>query len=84
MSSTLTRGDWAPVSLLAAGLVDTMRLAVAPAVVGQGRRLLSRPDIDLGFESVEHRATPTGVLVLEYATIGSAPRDDYAGVTDLI
>ncbi|WP_017593851.1 dihydrofolate reductase family protein [Nocardiopsis potens] len=70
-------------SLLAAGLVDTVRLAVAPAVIGQGRRLLPRPDTDIGLRLVEHHATPTGLLVLEYAVAGPAPRADYAGATGL-
>lgn len=70
-------------SLLAAGLVDTVRLAVAPTVIGQGRRLLARPDADIGLRLLEHHATPAGLLVLEYATTGSAPCDEYAGVTNL-
>ena len=30
-------------ALLAAGLVDTLRLVVAPTVIGAGRRLLAHP-----------------------------------------
>lgn len=67
-------------SLLAAGLVDTLRLAVAPVTVGEGRRLLPHPGADVGLRLVEHGATPSGLLVLEYETTGSAPLADFAGV----
>lgn len=70
-------------SLLAAGLVDVLRLAVAPVVVGQGRRLLEHPAADAGLRLVRHDSSPTGLLVLEYETDGAAPRADYAGVTGL-
>jgi dihydrofolate reductase len=67
-------------TLLAAGMVDTLRLAVAPVVVGEGRRLLPHPGADVGLRLVEHDATPSGLLVLEYETTGAAPLADYAGV----
>lgn len=70
-------------SLLAAGLVDVLRLAVAPAVVGQGRRLLAHPGADAGLRLLRHATMPTGLLVLEYETIGSAPRADYTGVAEV-
>lgn len=69
-------------TLLAAGVVDTLRLVVAPCVIGRGRRLLSQRD-DVGLRLVSHRATGTGLLLLEYETTGPAPRGDYAGVADL-
>lgn len=71
-------------SLLAAGLVDILRLAVAPVVIGQGRRLLPHPAADAGLRLVSHEATPTGLLVLEYETTGAAPRADYAGSPALV
>lgn len=67
-------------SLLAAGLVDTLRLAVAPVAVGEGRRLLPDSGADLGFRLVEHDVTPSGLLLLEYETTGAAPLAEYAGV----
>ncbi|GAB3634293.1 dihydrofolate reductase family protein [Microbacterium shaanxiense] len=66
-------------ALLAAGLVDTLRLAVAPVIIGQGRRLLSHPSADAGLRLVRHDATESGLLVLEYATAGAAPLADYEG-----
>jgi dihydrofolate reductase len=71
-------------SLLATGLVDILRLAVAPVVIGQGRRLLPQPMADAGLRLVSHEATPTGLLVLEYQTTGAAPRADYEGSPALV
>jgi dihydrofolate reductase len=70
-------------SLLSAGLVDTLRLAVAPAVIGTGRRLLEHPGDSVGLRLTRHEATATGLLLLEYETTGAAPLADYAGVGDL-
>ena len=66
-------------ALLTAGLVDTLRLAVAPVVIGQGRRLLRHPSTDVGLRLVRHEPTATGLLVLEYSTTGPALRADYEG-----
>jgi len=71
-------------SLLEAGLVDILRLAVAPVVIGQGRRLLPPSSADAGMRLVSHESTPTGLLVLEYETTGAAPRTDYAGSPALV
>ena len=67
-------------SLLAAGLVDTLRLVVAPAVIGAGRRLLTHPGAGIGMRLAGHEATPSGLLLLEYEVTGDAPVADYAGV----
>lgn len=66
-------------TLLAAGLVDTLRLVVAPVIIGQGRRLLPHPSKDTGLRLVDHESTPTGLLVLEYDATGAAPLADYNG-----
>ena len=71
-------------TLLSAGLVDTVRLAVAPTIVGTGRRLVPHPSDSVGLRLVSHEVTPTGVLLLEYETTGVAPVADYVGVTDLV
>lgn len=64
-------------SLLDAGLVDTLRLVVAPTIVGRGRRLLDGVDESRGLRLVEQRLTPGGLLALEYELVGAAPRADY-------
>lgn len=66
-------------SLLDAGLVDTLRLAVAPVVIGQGRRLLTG-DTDAGLRLLDQQTMPSGLVVLEYEVTGAAPLADYDGV----
>ncbi|WP_433868486.1 dihydrofolate reductase family protein [Saccharopolyspora sp. CA-218241] len=69
-------------ALLSAGLIDTLRLAVAPTVLRTGRRLLTGADGGAsGLRLVRHDATPNGLLLLEYAAAGQAPRAHYEGVT---
>ncbi|MFI7672867.1 dihydrofolate reductase family protein [Actinophytocola sp. NPDC049390] len=70
-------------ALLAAGLVDSLRLVVAPTVLGAGRRLLTHPGPATGLRLVRHEATPQGLLLLEYLPVGAAPVGEYDGVTDL-
>jgi dihydrofolate reductase len=110
VSRTLTRGDWAPTTvladlagvrdlaarpgreaqvhgsarlgsaLLAEGLVDVLRLVVAPTVLGSGRRLLTGTGAPVGLKPTRHELTPAGLLLLEYETAGAGLRDDYAGM----
>ncbi|WP_019813153.1 dihydrofolate reductase family protein [Saccharomonospora saliphila] len=68
-------------TLLRAGLVDTLRLVVAPTVLRTGRRLLTAPDSPSGLRLVHHDATPHGLLLLEYEVTGRAPQGEYDGVT---
>jgi dihydrofolate reductase len=52
-------------ALLAAGLVDELRLVIAPAIAGRGRRLLDGlPPIRL--ESIRSDVSPTGHLLVDY------------------
>ncbi|GAA3415976.1 dihydrofolate reductase family protein [Streptosporangium vulgare] len=71
-------------ALLAAGLVDTLRLVVAPAVTGSGRRLLDHPGPPLGLRLAHHEVTATGLLLLRYETAGTAPVAEYEGVTAFV
>lgn len=70
-------------TLLSAGLIDTLRLVVAPVVIGSGRRLLTHPNSATGLRLVRHEATERGLLLLEYQTTGTARTGDYQGVTNL-
>lgn len=70
-------------ALLSMGLVDTLRLAVAPTVLGSGRRLLTQPAEATGLRLARHEATTRGLLILEYEVTGAAAFEDYEGVTDL-
>jgi dihydrofolate reductase len=52
-------------ALLAAGVVDELRLVIAPKIAGSGRRLLDGlPAIQL--ESIRGEASPTGSLLVDY------------------
>jgi dihydrofolate reductase len=71
-------------ALLQAGLIDTIRLAVAPTVRRTGRRLLAGLGATSGLRLVHHEATPNGLLLLEYETTGQAPQGEYEGVTAFV
>lgn len=52
-------------ALLAAGVVDELRLVIAPRIAGRGRRLLDGlPPI--GLETIQHDTSPTGYLLVGY------------------
>jgi dihydrofolate reductase len=67
-------------TLLAAGLIDVLRLVVAPTVIGSGRRFLDHPGEPAGLRLVAHEATDTGLLLLTYEPTGAAPVAEYDGV----
>lgn len=67
-------------ALLSAGLVDTIRLTVAPTIAGSGRRLLDHPGAQTGLRLVGHESTPTGLLLLEYEATGAGQVAEYEGV----
>jgi len=55
-------------ALLAAGVVDELRLVIAPRIAGRGRRLLNGlPSIQL--ESVRSKISPTGSLLVDYRVV---------------
>ena len=55
-------------ALLAAGVVDELRLVIAPRIAGRGRRLLDRlPPIQL--ESTGSKISPAGYLLVGYRVI---------------
>ncbi|MFD3774901.1 dihydrofolate reductase family protein [Streptomyces sp. NPDC058612] len=57
-------------SLLAAGLIDELRLAIAPVVVGSGRRLFPDGGAPAGLRLVNSRTTPGGLAVHVYESAG--------------
>jgi dihydrofolate reductase len=71
-------------TLLAAGLVDTVRLVVAPTVIGSGRRLFDHPSGPVGLRLVRHEVTANGLLLLKYEVAGAAPAAKYEGVTAFV
>ena len=55
-------------ALLAAGVVDELKLVIAPRIVGPGRRLLDGlPPIQL--EPIRSETSPTGYLLVDYRVI---------------
>ncbi|MGW0862548.1 MULTISPECIES: dihydrofolate reductase family protein [Streptomyces] len=66
-------------SLLAAGLVDTLRLAIAPVVVGQGRRLFPDGGAPAGLRLTDHRTTPGGLSVHVFEATGVPEFGTYGG-----
>ncbi|MFD0855304.1 dihydrofolate reductase family protein, partial [Actinomadura adrarensis] len=67
-------------ALLSAGLIDTVRLVVAPTVVGDGRRFLDHPSEPAGLRLTAHDVTAKGLLLLEYTYEGRAAHAEYEGV----
>ena len=59
-------------ALLDAGLVDELRLVVAPVIVGSGRRLLDPGVAPTGLTLATSDATPGGLLITTYAVDGPA------------
>jgi len=56
---------WVAQALLAAVVVDELRLVIAPSIAGRGRRLLDGlPPIQL--ESIRSEISPTGYLLVDY------------------
>ncbi|MEO5320412.1 dihydrofolate reductase family protein [Arthrobacter sp. CC3] len=57
-------------SLLAAGLIDELRLVIAPVVVGNGRRLFPVGGAPAGLRLASSRTTPGGLAILVYEPAG--------------
>ena len=71
-------------SLLSAGLVDIVRLVVAPTVLRTGRRLLTDAGPAIGLRLTRHESTGQGMLLLEYDVTGPAPLAEFDGVTQFV
>lgn len=57
-------------SLLAAGLLDELRLVVAPVVLGSGRRLFPEGGAAAGLRLIRNETTPGGLAVHVYESAG--------------
>lgn len=66
--------------LLAEGLIDEIRLVVAPVVVGSGRRLFPDGGAPAGLRLLGSRTTPGGLALLSYHVTGSPGQGTYTGV----
>ncbi|MCP2031498.1 dihydrofolate reductase [Okibacterium sp. HSC-33S16] len=70
-------------SLFAVGLIDEIRLAIAPVAVGQGRRLFAIDGPPAGLKQLSNETTPGGLTIQRYEATGQAPFATYTGVSDL-
>jgi hypothetical protein len=55
-------------ALLAAGVVDELKLVIAPTIAGSGRRLLDALPAQR-LESIRSATSPTGKLLVDYRII---------------
>jgi dihydrofolate reductase len=67
-------------SMLAAGLIDTIRLAVAPVVVGSGRRLFLEGGAAAGLRLRAGTTTAGGLTLLTFDVVGAPAVAAYEGV----
>jgi dihydrofolate reductase len=67
-------------SLLAAGLIDEVRLVITPTVLGQGRRLFPDSGPPTGARVVSHRTTPGGLTILVLEVVEAPLFASYQGV----
>jgi dihydrofolate reductase len=67
-------------SLLAAGLVDEVRLVISPVVLGEGRRLFPLDGPPIGMRVAGQSTTPGGLAILVLETTGAVVLATYEGV----
>ncbi len=69
-------------SLLAAGLIDELRLVVAPVVVGHGRRLFPDGCAPAGLRLASSETTPGGLTLQSYEWTGLPAYATYSSASD--
>jgi dihydrofolate reductase len=70
-------------SLLAAGLIDEVRLVITPTILGRGRRLFPDDGPPLGMRVAENTTTPGGLTILVLEATGPAAFATYDGVSSV-
>ena len=68
-------------SLMAAGLLDELRLVIAPVVVGHGRRLFSGTTETFGFRLTSSETTPGGLAIHAFERAELRGAAAYQGVS---
>jgi dihydrofolate reductase len=66
-------------ALLAAGLIDEIRLVITPTVLGQGRRLFPTAGPAVGMRVTHNSTTPGGLTILVVETTRTAEFATYDG-----
>jgi dihydrofolate reductase len=69
-------------TLLAAGLIDELRLVVAPIIVGHGRRLFPEGGAPAGLRLISSETTPRGLALQIYEWAGRPDYGTYSGASD--
>lgn len=64
-------------SLLAANLVDELRIAIAPVIVGQGRKLFGDTQSSSGFDLLSEERTPSGLIMCRFENSGEGATGAY-------
>ena len=64
-------------SLLASGLLDELRLVIAPVVLGNGRRLFPHGGAPAGLRLVRNDTTPAGLAIHVYEWVGAPTYGTY-------
>ncbi|RAX48351.1 dihydrofolate reductase [Arthrobacter sp. AQ5-05] len=70
-------------SMLAAGLIDEIRLVVAPVVLGHGRRLFPDGGSPAGLRLTGSKSTRGGLAILLYENTGVPSYATYTGASDV-
>lgn len=71
-------------SLLAANLVDELRIAIAPVIVGKGRKLFGDTQGTAGFNLLSEERTPSGLIMCRFENTGDGAAGTYVrGQTNL-
>ena len=70
-------------SLLAAGLIDEVRLVITPTVLGQGRRHFATEGPAVGMRITRQTTTPRGLAILVLETVSAPEFATYGGVGSL-
>jgi dihydrofolate reductase len=60
-------------TMLAAGLIDELRLVIAPVVLGTGRRLFPNGGAPAGLRLRSNQTTPGGLAIHVYDLVAGAP-----------
>lgn len=65
-------------ALLAAGLVDEIRVFTFPVLLGKGKRLFDASSQPAAFKLVHSRVSPTGMIAATYVPDGAVKTGDFA------